>query len=240
MQCAHIWGCMQAASDSWAYCMQCIVVCTAARMCSTTVPTLPLSPACSGSPTASLTVRICRHAGLQPRDIDILVVNCSLFCPTPSLSAMLVNHFKMRTDVVSYNLGGMGCSAGVIAVGLAEKLLQVTLVIGRLYSRCQSHAWVQVPALWATWGFFERRRHRSRREAAAGESRILRQQCCTYNSPKYIQSAVLCIPQPGRHELAPPASSPSASPGSRYNFFQAFLLGFHGPAKPTRTSSACI
>lgn len=41
---------------------------------------------------------------------------------------MLVNHFKMRSDVLSYNLGGMGCSAGVIAIGLADKLLQVNLV----------------------------------------------------------------------------------------------------------------
>lgn len=57
--------------------------------------------------------------------IDILVVNCSLFNPTPSLSAMIVNHFKMRSNIVSYNLGGMGCSAGVIAVGLAKEQLQV-------------------------------------------------------------------------------------------------------------------
>ena len=64
------------------------------------------------------------RAGLSPRDIDILVVNCSLFCPTPSLSAMIVNHFKMRGDVLAYNLGGMGCSAGVIAIGLAERLLR--------------------------------------------------------------------------------------------------------------------
>ena len=56
--------------------------------------------------------------------IDILVVNCSLFNPTPSLSAMIVNHFKMRSNVISYNLGGMGCSAGVIAIGLAKELLQ--------------------------------------------------------------------------------------------------------------------
>jgi predicted naringenin-chalcone synthase len=66
-------------------------------------------------------------AGLKATDIDILVVNCSLFCPTPSLSAMIVNHFGMRQDVLSYNLGGMGCSAGVIAIGLAEKMLQVRL-----------------------------------------------------------------------------------------------------------------
>ena len=63
-------------------------------------------------------------AGLSPRDIDILVVNCSLFNPTPSLSAMIVNHFKMRGDVISYNLAGMGCSAGVIAIGLAQRLLK--------------------------------------------------------------------------------------------------------------------
>ncbi len=64
------------------------------------------------------------RAGLHPRDIDILVVNCSLFNPTPSLSAMIVNHFKMRSDLISYNLAGMGCSAGVIAIGLAERLLR--------------------------------------------------------------------------------------------------------------------
>lgn len=63
------------------------------------------------------------RTGLHPRQIDILVVNCSLFNPTPSLSAMIINHFKMRSDIESYNLGGMGCSAGIISVGLARKLL---------------------------------------------------------------------------------------------------------------------
>jgi 3-ketoacyl-CoA synthase len=65
------------------------------------------------------------RTGLKPKDVDILVVNCSLFNPTPSLSAMVVNHFKFRSDTVTYNLAGMGCSAGVIAVGLAQKLLRV-------------------------------------------------------------------------------------------------------------------
>ena len=61
---------------------------------------------------------------VAPHEVSILVVNCSLFCPTPSLSAMLVNHFKMRSDCLTYNLGGMGCSAGGISIDLARRLLR--------------------------------------------------------------------------------------------------------------------
>ena len=50
--------------------------------------------------------------GVSPKDIDILIINCSLFSPTPSLCAMVIHHFQMRSDVLSYNLSGMGCSAG--------------------------------------------------------------------------------------------------------------------------------
>lgn len=62
--------------------------------------------------------------GLRPKDVGILVVNCSLFNPTPSLSAMVINHYKMRGNILSFNLGGMGCSAGIIAVDLARDMLQ--------------------------------------------------------------------------------------------------------------------
>ncbi|CAN1157065.1 3-ketoacyl-CoA synthase 1 [Linum perenne] len=62
--------------------------------------------------------------GVKPKDIGILIVNCSLFNPTPSLSAMIVNHYKLRTDIKSYNLGGMGCSAGLISINLAQDLLK--------------------------------------------------------------------------------------------------------------------
>lgn len=61
---------------------------------------------------------------VRPKDISVLVVNCSLFNPTPSLSAMIVNHYKMRGNILSYNLGGMGCSAGIISVDLARDMLQ--------------------------------------------------------------------------------------------------------------------
>ncbi|KAF8392299.1 hypothetical protein HHK36_022641 [Tetracentron sinense] len=63
--------------------------------------------------------------GVKAKDIGILVVNCSLFNPTPSLSAMIVNHYKLRGNVLSYSLGGMGCSAGLISIDLAKQLLQV-------------------------------------------------------------------------------------------------------------------
>lgn len=66
-----------------------------------------------------------RNTGIRSKDIGILVVNCSLFNPTPSLSAMIVNRYKLRGNILSFNLGGMGCSAGVIAVDLARDLLQV-------------------------------------------------------------------------------------------------------------------
>ncbi|CAL1411232.1 unnamed protein product [Linum trigynum] len=63
--------------------------------------------------------------GVRAKDIGILIVNCSLFNPTPSLSAMVVNRYKLRGNVMSYNLGGMGCSAGLISIDLANQLLQV-------------------------------------------------------------------------------------------------------------------
>ncbi|CAA2967957.1 3-ketoacyl- synthase 20-like [Olea europaea subsp. europaea] len=62
---------------------------------------------------------------VKAKDIGILVVNCSLFNPTPSLSAMIVNHYKLRGNILSYNLGGMGCSAGLISIDLAKQLLEV-------------------------------------------------------------------------------------------------------------------
>lgn len=62
-------------------------------------------------------------ANVKPRDIDVLIINCSLFSPTPSLCAMVSSHFGMRSDVATYNLSGMGCSASLISIDLAKQLL---------------------------------------------------------------------------------------------------------------------
>ena len=66
---------------------------------------------------------VLKKTKIDPRTIDVLVVNCSLFSPTPSLCSMIINEFGMRTDVSSYNLSGMGCSAGVISVELVKNVL---------------------------------------------------------------------------------------------------------------------
>jgi 3-ketoacyl-CoA synthase len=38
---------------------------------------------------------------------------------------MIINNFGMRHDIQHFNLAGMGCSAGIIAVDLASKMLQL-------------------------------------------------------------------------------------------------------------------
>ncbi|CAL4924694.1 unnamed protein product [Urochloa decumbens] len=63
-------------------------------------------------------------ASIDPSTIDIVVVNCSGFSPAPSMPDMIVNRYKMRSDIRSFHLSGMGCSAGLISVDLAKNLLQ--------------------------------------------------------------------------------------------------------------------
>ncbi|KAH9295751.1 hypothetical protein KI387_039339 [Taxus chinensis] len=69
--------------------------------------------------------RLFQQTEIRPCDVDILIVNVCCFAPAPSLSSWIVNHFGLREDVRSYNISGMGCSAGVIALGLARDLLRV-------------------------------------------------------------------------------------------------------------------
>ncbi|CAN1784190.1 3-ketoacyl-CoA synthase 7 [Linum perenne] len=62
---------------------------------------------------------------ISPESIDVLITNCSLVTPTPSLSSMVINKFGFRSNVISYNLSGMGCSAGLLSLSLAKDMLKV-------------------------------------------------------------------------------------------------------------------
>ncbi|KAH0702580.1 hypothetical protein KY290_017896 [Solanum tuberosum] len=61
---------------------------------------------------------------LTPRDIDVLIVNCSGFCPAPSLSSIIVNKFRMREDIKSYTISGMGCSASALAIDITQNIFK--------------------------------------------------------------------------------------------------------------------
>ncbi|PWA72439.1 very-long-chain 3-ketoacyl-CoA synthase, Thiolase-like protein [Artemisia annua] len=63
--------------------------------------------------------------GVRKEDIGILIVNCCIYNTQPSLSSIIVNRYKFRENIITYNLAGMGCSAGLLAIGLAKHLLQV-------------------------------------------------------------------------------------------------------------------
>ncbi|KAG2308971.1 hypothetical protein Bca52824_028719 [Brassica carinata] len=43
---------------------------------------------------------------INVKHIKILVLNCGVLNTTPSLSAMVINHYKLRHNTESYNLGG--------------------------------------------------------------------------------------------------------------------------------------
>jgi 3-ketoacyl-CoA synthase len=62
---------------------------------------------------------------VHPKSIDILVSNCSLFCPTPCITSTIINKFGFRSNVKSFSLSGMGCSAGLLSVNLVKDLLKV-------------------------------------------------------------------------------------------------------------------
>ncbi|KAE9453238.1 hypothetical protein C3L33_14860, partial [Rhododendron williamsianum] len=62
---------------------------------------------------------------INPRSIDILITNSSVYSPTPSLCAMVIKEFRMRSNILSFNLSGMGCTASLVSIGLAKDLLKV-------------------------------------------------------------------------------------------------------------------
>eukprot|EP00884_Botryococcus_braunii_P016484 jgi/Botrbrau1/3519/Bobra.341_2s0046.1 len=65
-----------------------------------------------------------KKSGTDPKEIDVVITSCSCFAPTPSMAAMILNMFKMRSDVLTYSLAGMGCSSSLICVDMAKHMLK--------------------------------------------------------------------------------------------------------------------
>ncbi|RLN35817.1 3-ketoacyl-CoA synthase 4-like [Panicum miliaceum] len=69
------------------------------------------------------------RTGVPPSAVGALVVNCSGFCPAPSLAAAVAGHYRMRDDVRALNLSGMGCAAGVVGVDVARAALRAHAIV---------------------------------------------------------------------------------------------------------------
>ncbi|CAL6085088.1 3-ketoacyl-CoA_synthase [Hexamita inflata] len=71
------------------------------------------------------TVRdLLEKTGIKANQIDVLVTTTCVFVPTPSISSMIINEFKMKKDIHNFSLGGMGCSASPLGVDVVQAFLQ--------------------------------------------------------------------------------------------------------------------
>ncbi|XP_076899095.1 3-ketoacyl-CoA synthase 13-like [Bidens hawaiensis] len=61
---------------------------------------------------------------ISPEEIDVVIVTCGSFSPSPSISSLIVNKYNMKPDVKTYNLSGMGCSSGVLTIDMAYRILR--------------------------------------------------------------------------------------------------------------------
>ena len=126
--CSTAWAtCCSARACRPPRCLPCstLVLLPTTHLCWSPAPGPPVWAVCPG-PTAQVPApaRLDSSSGAAVQ-VDAVIVACSCFAPTPSMAAMVVNHFRMRSDVLTYNLSGMGCSASVVCLDLASHLLKV-------------------------------------------------------------------------------------------------------------------
>ncbi|KAK7272096.1 hypothetical protein RJT34_28491 [Clitoria ternatea] len=68
--------------------------------------------------------KLLARSGLSPSQIDVLVVNVSMFSSAPSLTSRIINCYKMREDIKAFNLAGMGCSASLISLDIIKNIFK--------------------------------------------------------------------------------------------------------------------
>ncbi|KAH7827256.1 3-ketoacyl-CoA synthase [Monocercomonoides exilis] len=56
--------------------------------------------------------------------LDILIIACPSFSTQPSVCEYVCNRYKLKTSIKSYSLSGMGTASGLLAIDLAQDLLQ--------------------------------------------------------------------------------------------------------------------
>jgi alkylresorcinol/alkylpyrone synthase len=62
------------------------------------------------------------EAGLQPHDIDAIVVSSTTGIATPSLDALVVERMQLRRDIRRLPIFGLGCAGGVVGLARAASL----------------------------------------------------------------------------------------------------------------------
>ncbi|KAF7805519.1 3-ketoacyl-CoA synthase 12-like [Senna tora] len=68
--------------------------------------------------------KLLARSAIHPSQIDILVVNISMFASLPSLSSRIIHMYKLREDIKVYNLTGMGCSASLISLDIVSNIFK--------------------------------------------------------------------------------------------------------------------
>ncbi|KAE8717996.1 3-ketoacyl-CoA synthase 21 [Hibiscus syriacus] len=76
------------------------------------------------------------NTGISPSKIDILVVNVSLFSPSPSLTSRTIKRYKMRDTIKYFNLSRTGCSASMVSVDLVQRLFKTIANQFAIVDRC--------------------------------------------------------------------------------------------------------